>query len=71
MLQSTAWHQVFLQGISAKLCMLAKGSMPAQSSSTPTTRLMWPRLLEASNSLALAKTWVRQVWLDIQSRLTL
>lgn len=67
MLQSTAWHQVFLHGTSAKLCMSAKGSTLAPSLSTPTTRLMWPHLLEASNSLALAKTWVRQLWLDIQS----
>lgn len=67
MLQSMAWHQVFLHGTSAKLCMSVKDSMPAPSSSTPTTRLMWPLLSEASNSLALAKTWVRQLWLDIQS----
>lgn len=61
MLQSTAWHQVFSHGTSAKLCTSAKGSTPAQFSSTPTTRLMLRRLSEASNSLALAKTWVRKL----------
>lgn len=58
--QSMAWHQVFSHGTSAKPCMWAKGWMLAQFLSTPTTRLMWPRLSEASNSLDLAKTWVRK-----------
>lgn len=61
MLQSTAWHQAFSHGTSAKLCTSVKGSTPALFSSTPTTRLMWRRLSEASNSLALAKTSVRKL----------
>lgn len=60
MLQSMAWHQVFSHGTSAKHCMSVKGSMPAQFSSTPTTRPTSLRPSEASSSPDLVKTWVRQ-----------
>lgn len=63
MTQSTAWPRVCSPATSIRLCTLARGWRLERYSSTPTTRRMWPHLLEASSSPALAKTLVsKDTW---------
>ncbi len=56
--QSMAWPQVCSPATSTRPCTWVSGWRPEQCSSIPTIRPTWLHLLEASSSLALAKTSV-------------